>query len=1145
MKKKLTERMQESILVLDGAMGTMIQRLSLTPDDFGGEAYEGCNEYLVLTRPDAILDIHREYLTAGADIIETDTFGATSVVLAEYGLEGQTREINLAAATLACKAREQYSTVEHPRYVAGSMGPTTKTLSVTGGITFDALRDSYFEQAVALIEGGVDLLLIETAQDMLNVKAATTAIRSAFEQLQTELPVMVSGTIEAMGTTLAGQNIESFYIAIEHLHPLCVGLNCATGPELMKDQLRTLSSLSTTGVSCYPNAGMPDEDGHYHESPESFAKKMRDFANEGWINIAGGCCGTTPAHTRALALALHGVEPRKAANMHIPALSGIEPLFIEEDMRPVLIGERANVIGSRKFKRLITEEKFEEAAEVARSQVKKGAQLVDVCLANPDRDELADMGHFLTYATKLVKVPFMLDSTDPAVLELGLKHMQGKAIINSINLEDGEKRFQEVLLLVKNYGASVVVGLIDEVGMAVTLERKMEVARRSYQILVEQYGLEPGDILFDPLVFPVGTGDVNYYGSAAATVATIAQLKAEFPQSSTVVGLSNVSFGLPPAGREVLNSVCLYHATKAGLDFAIVNAEGLERYASIPDTEKVLSDKILFATDEQTVAEFTAHFRAKKVDVAPVDHVQLPLSERLARHVIEGSKEGLFADLDEALTSDAPLAIINGPLMTGMAEVGRLFNRNELIVAEVLQSAEVMKSAVGYLEPHMEKSDVASKSKILLATVKGDVHDIGKNLVDIILSNNGFEVINLGIKVPPDELIHAYNEHQPDAIGLSGLLVKSAQQMVITAADLKTAGIAVPLLVGGAALTKKFTDTKIAVAYDGAVLYAKDAMDGLALANKLVSGELVKAAPTAEAIINTKTPPAPTAIWQPTRADSSIATTAPVMVPTDLDRHILRDYPIDQLVPYLNWQMLLGKHLGLRGNIEKKLQEKDEQTVMYQQMIFALIKQAKADGVLKAQAVYQFFPAKANQNEVLIYADWEGQEVRERILFPRQQKSPYLCLSDFLRPVESAQMDYTAMFVVTTGQNIRAYAEKLKAAGNFLHSHAVQALALELAEAFAERLHQLLRDSWGFSDPLELTMRERFLAKYQGIRVSFGYPACPNLDDQAILFSLLQPQGIGVELTDGFMMEPEASVSAMVFSHPEARYFNVAAGSEE
>ena len=1142
MTKTLAERMREKILILDGAMGTMIQRYPLTAEDFGGEALEGCNEYLVFTRPDVILAIHLAYLEAGADIIETDTFGATAVVLSEYGLEAKTREINLAAVRLAKEACAHFSTPDQPRYVAGSMGPTTKTLSVTGGITFDELRAAYFEQALALIEGGADLLLVETAQDMLNVKAAATAIRDAFDQSQIELPVMVSGTIEAMGTTLAGQGIESFYIAIEHLHPLSVGLNCATGPELMKDHLRTLASLSTTGVSCYPNAGMPDEDGHYHESPEGFSKKMLDFAKAGWLNIAGGCCGTTPDHTRALANALKDVSPRQPVASHTPALSGIEPLFIEGDVRPVLIGERTNVIGSRKFKRLIADGKYEEAAEVARAQVKNGAHLVDVCLADPDRDERADMDRFLRYAAKLVKVPFMLDSTDPAVVELGLKQMQGKSIINSINLEDGEKRFAEILPLLKKYGASVVVGLIDEEGMAVTLARKMEVARRVYRLLVVTYGLSPNDILFDPLVFPVGTGDVNYYGSAVATITAISQLKAEFPQSFTVAGVSNVSFGLPPAGREVLNSVFLYHATKAGLDFAIVNAEKLERYAGITDAERNLSENILFATGEQAVAEFTAHFRAKKVEAAPASQALLPLPERLSRHILEGSKDGLLADLDEALNGEEPLAIINGPLMAGMAEVGRLFNRNELIVAEVLQSAEVMKTAVTYLEPHMERSDAAGKGKILLATVKGDVHDIGKNLVDIILSNNGFEVVNLGIKVPPDVLIQAYQEHRPDAIGLSGLLVKSAQQMVLTASDLKQAGINIPLLVGGAALTKKFTDTRIAPAYDGVVLYAKDAMDGLGLANRIAAGELDEVAQKAAESTLGSTSGAPVIMPAPTRADSGIDAKAPVLAPPDLTRHVLRDYPVDQLVPYLNWQMLLGKHLGLRGNVEKLLQEKDEKALSYRELIFDLMRQAQAAGVLKAHAVYQFFPAKADQDEVLIYTDKVGGAVRERFHFPRQKQPPHLCLADFLRQTDSADMDYTAMFVVTTGENVRAYAEKLKAEGQFLHSHAIQALALELAEAFAERLHQVLRDSWGFPDPMEMTMRERFLAKYRGIRVSFGYPACPNLEDQAPLFRLLQPETIGVKLTDGFMMEPEASVSAMVFAHPEARYFNVEAG---
>ena len=1139
----LQERMKEKILILDGAMGTMIQQLNLSASDFGGEEYEGCNEYLNLTRPDAIAQIHRDYLGAGSDIIETNTFGATGLVLSEYGLGDRAYEINLAAAKLAREAADQYSTKDWPRFVAGAMGPTTKTLSVTGGTTFDELSEHYFEQAKALIDGNVDVLLVETAQDLLNVKAAAIGILRAFEETGRTLPIMISGTIEPMGTTLAGQNIEAFYISVEHLHPLSVGLNCATGPEFMRDHVRTLSSLCLGGVSCYPNAGLPDEDGHYHESPASLAKKMSDFAENGWVNVAGGCCGTTPDHIRALAAALAQYKPRQAATDHVPAVSGIEPVFLDGSNRPLLVGERTNVLGSRKFKKLIAAGLYEEASEVARHQVKNGAQVIDVCLQDPDRNEREDMERFLNFVVKKVKAPLMLDSTDAKVLELGLKFCQGKALINSINLEDGRKRYDEVVPLAQKYGAALVVGTIDETGMAVTREQKLEIALRSHDILVHEYGVAPQDIIFDPLVFPVGTGDENYLGSAVETVEGIRLIKERLPQCQTILGVSNVSFGLPAAGREVLNAVFLYHCTKAGLDFAIVNTEKLERYASIAEEERELCERLLFATSDEGVAEFTAFYREKKVDVREAK-ANLPLEERLARYIVDGSKEGLLPDLDESLTKYDPLSIINGPLMSGMAEVGRLFNANELIVAEVLQSAEVMKAAVAYLEPKMEKSESAIKGKILLATVKGDVHDIGKNLVEIILANNGYQVVNLGIKVPPEQLIEAFRRENPDAIGLSGLLVKSAQQMVVTAQDFKQAGIDVPLLVGGAALTKKFTDTRIAPEYDGLVLYAKDAMYGLDLANRLANpDERAKLVEGLRAAIgsdvmtagNKPEEKAP----KPERVIRTVSQEVPVFIPPDFERHILRNYPLKLLAPYLNLQMLLGKHMGYRGNVLKRLEEGDEKALELKAVIDDLIAESAEKGYIEANAMYQFFPAQSDGNQVLIYDAQDHNKVLERFDFPRQSGDQQLCLADFVKPIDSGIMDYVAFISVTTGRHVRALSTEWKEKGDYLRSYALQALALELAEAFTERVHHILRDIWGFPDPADMTMRDRFIAKYQGIRVSFGYPACPNIEDQTQLFRLLHPQDIGVELTDGFMMEPEASVSAMAFSHPEARYFNV------
>ncbi|MGS5020296.1 methionine synthase [Paenibacillus sp. JJ1683] len=1141
-KVSLQDALQRRILLLDGAMGTMIQQEDLSAADFGGEELEGCNEMLVLTRPDVIQGIHEAYLEAGADLIETNTFGATSVVLADYDIPERAREINLVAAKLARNAVNKYSTADKPRFVVGAMGPTTKTLSVTGGVTFVELIESYQEQALALIEGGVDVLLLETSQDTLNVKAGSIGIRQAFEQTGIELPLMISGTIEPMGTTLAGQNIESFCISLEHLHPISIGLNCATGPEFMRDHIRSLSEMSSAAISCYPNAGLPDENGQYHESPDSLARKMAAFAEKGWLNIAGGCCGTTPEHIRVMSESMAQFEPRQLVGHHPPAVSGIEPVYIEQDNRPYMVGERTNVLGSRKFKRLIVEGKYEEASEIARAQVKSGAHVIDICVQDPDRDEMIDMEAFLKLVVNKVKVPLVIDTTDIKVIDKALQYSQGKAIINSINLEDGEEKFEKMAPIIHKYGAAVVVGTIDERGQAIAREDKLEVAKRSYDLLVNRYGLAAEDIIFDTLVFPVGTGDEQYIGSAKETIEGIRIIKEALPGVHTILGISNVSFGLPEAGREVLNSVYLYECTKAGLDYAIVNTEKLERYASIPEHERKLAEDLIYKTNDDTLSAFVAAFRNKKVEKKEKIS-NLSLEERLASYVVEGSKEGLIPDLEQALAKYSSLEIINGPLMKGMEEVGRLFNNNELIVAEVLQSAEVMKASVAYLEPFMEKNESSVKGKILLATVKGDVHDIGKNLVEIILSNNGYHIVNLGIKVPPERIIEAYREEKADMIGLSGLLVKSAQQMVLTAQDLKNANIDIPIMVGGAALTRKFTKNRIRPEYDGLVAYAKDAMDGLDIANKLMDPESrkkmaedMKAEQEAEAATVVEVKPLP----KLTRAvRSNIAQDLPVYIPPDTDRHVLRNYPLNYILPYVNMQMLMGHHLGLKGNVEQLLASGDPKAIQLKETVDSIMFEAVTDGIIQASAMYRFFPAQSQGNQILIYDPSDVSKVLHTFTFPRQQVEPYLCLADFLKSVESGVMDYVGFMVVTAGHGIQKLSTQWKDNGDYLRSHALQAVALEVAEGLAERLHHIIRDSWGFPDPADMTMKQRHGARYQGIRVSFGYPACPDLEDQGPLFQLLKPEDIGVELTEGFMMEPEASVSAMVFSHPQAQYFNV------
>lgn len=1148
----LEEALAERLLLLDGATGTALQACALHAEDFGGAHLDGCNENLVFTRPDVVLDMHRRYLQAGADIIETDTFGGTAIVLGEYELQHLVFEQNQRAAELAREAAAEYSTTNKPRFVAGSIGPTTKAISLTGGITFDELAQAFKDQAAGLLAGGADILLVETMIDTRNIKAALVGIGRLFDELGYKAPVMVSATIELVGAAmLAGQNAEALAVSMAHADLLTLGLNCATGPEHMTDHVRSLAALSEHRLSCYPNAGLPDTvTGEYLETPTEFAEKLEKFVDHGWLNLIGGCCGTTYEHIRTLAQMLEGKRPRRPQRIHRTLFSGMDVVEASDENRPLIVGERTNEVGSRKFKRLISEEKYEEAAEVGRQQIKSGAHILDVNLQNADRDELYDVDRFYDKLMRLVKAPIMIDTTDAAAIERALTYCQGKSIINSINLEDGLEKFETVTPLARRYGAALIVGCIDEdkeQAQAITRERKLEIALRSHKLLTEAYGIRAEDIIFDPLVFPCATGDVNYIGSAVETIEGVRLIKEALPLCKTILGVSNVSFGLPDAGREVLNSVFLYHCTKAGLDMAIVNSEKLERYASIPEAERRLAEDLLWNRGDDPIAAFAAHFRS-----ATSRHKKaastLTLDERLANYIIEGTKEGLLADLDEKLKDAAPLEIINGALMRGMDEVGRLFNANELIVAEVLQSAEAMKAAVSHLEQFMEKDDTASRGKVLLATVKGDVHDIGKNLVDIILSNNGYRVINLGIKVPPDVLIQAAREHTPDAIGLSGLLVKSAQQMVITAADLKDAGVELPLLVGGAALSDRFTRTKIAPAYDGTVVYAKDAMNGLDILNRLMDAE-TRATLEAQlkAIDQGVVVPMTQAVVSESikrSAKVSLDVTTPAV--PDVERHVLdalEAEDLDEIWSYINPQMLYGKHLGFRGRFKEMLAAGDRKAVELAEKIERIKDECRA-GAMRVHALWQFFEAEAAGNAIHLFAGKGAATPVQTFVFPRQRKEEGLCLSDYVLPPDAqAGRDHVALFVTTAGAGIRELAEAAKQRGEYLRSYALQALAIETAEAAAEWLHAKIRALWGFADAPELPRQSLFQARYRGKRYSFGYPACPDLEAQEGLFQLLRPQEIGVQLTEGFMMEPEASVSALVFHHPDATYFS--AGAQE
>ncbi len=1179
----LQSALNSRILLLDGAMGTEIHQHNLTVEDYGGPKQENCPEQLVRTRPDVIAGIHRAYYAAGSDVVETNSFGSTPMVLADFGLADDAYLLSKLSAELARKVAAEFDTPKRMRFVAGSMGPTTKAPSVTGGVTIPELVENFYIQAKGLVDGGADVLLVETSIDTRTIKAALLAIDRLGEEYGYKVPVMVSGSIELNGTMLAGQGADAFTTSLMHAELLSIGLNCATGPEHMTDHIRTIHELASCRVSCYPNAGLPNEEGKFLETPESLAAQLEKFADHGWVNILGGCCGTTPAHIAAMARMIEGKKPRQVHAVHRSLYCGTELVEADDSNRPLIVGERTNVIGSRLFKNMVSEEKWEEATDIARRQIRNGAHIIDVCLQSSDRDELLDVPSFYELLIKKVpKAPIMIDTTDPKAVELSLTYCQGKSIINSINLEDGEEKFELMCPIAKRYGAALVVGTIDEdpvSAQAFSRERKLEVAKRSVRLLTEKYGIPVEDIIIDPLVFPCATGDENYIGGAVETIEGLRLIKENIPGVKTVLGVSNISFGLPASAREIVNSVFLYYTTKAGLDLAIVNSEKLERFASIPELERRLTEHLLFntppvevapehpqahllsncpsdwrdqtpnqkaAVNQFNIAAIAEHFRG----AAPKDKkaaASLPLDDRLANYIIEGSKEGLIDDLNLKLSEGvSPLDVVNGPLMKGMNEVGRLFNNNELIVAEVLQSAEAMKAGVAHLEKFMAKADVVSRGKIVLATVKGDVHDIGKNLVEIILSNNGYQVVNLGIKVLPEQLIDAYREHKPDAIGLSGLLVKSTQQMVITAGDFRDAGIKVPLLVGGAALSEKFTLTRIAPEYKSPTFYAKDAMTGLSLLNQIMDPEL------REAVLEKHTfspgrdvqVPAPAVVVNTSvRRSPKVRLDVPIPAAPSLERKVRNVPQLAEVWSYINPFMLYGRHMGFKGNFEKLLAQRDEKALALFHNMEAVREEAAR--FMKIRAVWRFFEAEREGNSIHLF-EAGGKAPVHTFRFGRQPKEDGLCLSDYVLPVENGERrDQIGLFVVTAGEGIREMSEQAKQAGEYFRAHALQALAIESAEGCAEWLHRRMREDWGFPDPPTLSMHERFTSRYHGKRYSFGYPACPNLDDQQGIWKLLKPEEIGVQLTEGMMMEPEASVSAIVFHHPDCAYFTAGEATEE
>jgi len=1178
--KTFLDLLAAKIVVFDGAMGTSIQNRNPSNDDFGGERLAGCNEYLVLSRPEIIRSVHRDFLEAGADVIETDTFGATSVVLAEYGLESRVHEINVAAARLAREVAAGYSTPTAPKFVAGSMGPTTK-LPTLGHIGFDDLERSYYDQVHGLVEGGVDVLIIETCQDPLQAKAALAATARYFNAAGKKLPVIVSVTIEQNGTMLLGTEIAAALTTLEPFGPDMIGMNCATGPKEMSESIRYLCQNSPVPVFVMPNAGIPENvGGHakYHLSPEEMVRYMRHFVADLGVSAVGGCCGTTPEHIRALAGAVGSLAPVKRSWNFTPGCSSLyQHVPYRIDPAPTLIGERTNANGSKKFRDLLAAEEWEGMTGMGKEQAREGAHLLDVCVAYVGRDETRDMVELVPRINTQVTLPVMIDSTEPPVIEEALKRISGKAVVNSVNFEDGGARLEQVLGLCRRYGAAVVALTIDEEGMAKTVDRKVAVADRILKTATERFGIRARDVIFDPLTFTLGSGDEEFRKAGVNTIEAIRRIKEKFPEVQTSLGVSNISFGLSPGARHVLNSVFLHYAIEAGLDMAIVHASRILPLYKISEEEREICRRLIFderAEGDDPLNRLMALFSGKAGPERSTVKKDAPVGERLKARIIDGDKIGLQADLDEALKTTSALDIINGILLDGMKVVGELFGSGQMQLPFVLQSAEVMKTAVAYLEPFMDKAEDSSKGTLVLATVKGDVHDIGKNLVDIILTNNGYRVVNLGIQCALERMLASWEEHRADAIGMSGLLVKSTLIMKENLGVLTERGLTVPVILGGAALTRRYVEEDLDAVYPSRVFYARDAFDGLKLMEKIMRGDLPGKDGGGTAAVRTDAAEADeteeatgfeakvlmSPAGQPGPAAQAPAATRPepVAVPAApfFGSKVVEELPLPEVYPYLNEVALI------RGQwqVKKNKLTPDEYRALLEDRIYPELKrlqrQAEAERLLRPSVVYGYYPCRAVGDDLVIFtpekqddpsAEWgrdDSRPLREalRFTFPRQRKDRRLSIADFFRDSHGGPdgtYDVIGMHLVTVGEQASAHAKRLFDSGAYQEYLYFHGLSVETAEALAEYWHKRMRRELGIDGDDAAEIRKLFSQHYRGSRYSFGYPACPSLEDQAKLFRLLRPERIGVALTEEFQLVPEQSTSAIIVHHPAARYFTL------
>ncbi|MFF0485950.1 methionine synthase [Streptomyces sp. NPDC004435] len=1141
----LRDEFARRVVVADGAMGTMLQDADPSLDDFTG--LEGCNEVLNLTRPDLVAAVHRAYFAAGVDCVETNTFGANLAALAEYGIEHRVHELSEAGARVAREVADACTAEDgRPRWVLGSIGPGTK-LPTLGHVAYGSLRDAFQQNAEGLLLGGADALLIETSQDLLQTKAAVVGARRALDGAGLDLPVIVQVTVETTGTMLLGSEIGAALTALEPLGIDMIGLNCATGPAEMTEHLRHLARHARIPLSVMPNAGLPvltSDGAHYPLSPEELADAQEEFVRAYGPALVGGCCGTTPEHLRAMVDRVRGaavLDRRPSPEPGAASLYAHVPF--RQDASYLAIGERTNANGSKKFREAMLEGRWDDCVEMARDQIREGAHLLDLCVDYVGRDGVADMeelaGRFATAST----LPIVLDSTEVDVLRAGLEKLGGRAVVNSVNYEDGdgpESRFAKVAALAREHGAALMALTIDEEGQARTAEKKVEIAERLIADLTANWGIRESDILIDTLTFTICTGQEESRKDGIATIEAIRELKRRHPDVQTTLGLSNISFGLNPAARLVLNSVFLDECVKAGLDSAIVHASKILPIARLePEQVEVALDLIHDRRREgydplQRLLELFEGATAQSLRAGKAEELAaLPLEERLKRRIIDGEKNGLEADLDEALTERPALEIVNEVLLDGMKTVGELFGSGQMQLPFVLQSAEVMKTAVAHLEPHMEKSDAEGKGTIVLATVRGDVHDIGKNLVDIILSNNGYNVVNIGIKQPVSAILEAAEEHAADVIGMSGLLVKSTVIMKENLEELNGRGLAerFPVILGGAALTRAYVEQDLHEIYQGEVRYARDAFEGLRLMDALMGVKRGVPGAVLPALKQRRVPKreTPLEVREPEPAGrSDVAADNPVPEPPFLGTRVVTGIPLADYAPWLDETALFKGQWGLKdsGTVETEGRPR----------LRALLDRVAREDLVEAAVVYGWFPC-VSKGDDLIVLDEDGGE-RTRFTFPRQQRGRRLCLADFHRAEDSGEIDTVALQVVTVGSRIGEETARLFAADAYRDYLELHGLSVQLAEALAEYWHARVRAEWGIggADPAGIDGMLR--TEYQGCRYSLGYPACPDLEDRAKIAALLRPERIGVELSEEYQLHPEQSTDALVVHHPEASYFN-------